>query len=461
MTIAALLLGSAAPAGVRAEAGNSPPASLEEKAPAQAGDLPTSPAERPNFLFILVDDLGPEWLSCYGSEHKTPRIDRLAETGIRFQTVYATPLCTPTRHELLTGRYPFRTGWTVHHDTPRWGGQYFDWRREVTFARVLRDAGYATAIAGKWQINDLRTHPDALKEHGFDEHCVWPGFESDNPPAAERYFDPFVQTSGKRATLEGRFGPDVFNEFMIDFIRRNKERPFLAYYAMVLTHTPFTKTPHNKDTTAEKIALHPGMVNYVDYLTGRLVDTLDELKLRERTVILFTCDNGTVMGVKGRMNGRLVNGGKGTLTEAGIRVPLIVNWPGRTPAGRVSDELVDFTDFFPTLLEMAGVKPPEGVTLDGRSFAGLLTGRPDAHPPREWIYSQLGTNRVVRDKRYKLYSDGRLYDAEADPDERVDLAASEDPAAVAARRKLGSVLKSLPKDAKLPFAPARKKSGQR
>lgn len=443
-------IGFFASSGVQGGTEQAPAASTASGAPAREG-------QRPNIVFILVDDLGPEWLSCYGSEHKTPNLDRLAETGIRFQTVYSTPLCTPTRHELLTGRYPFRTGWTVHHDTPRWGGQYFDWRREITFARLLRDAGYATAIAGKWQINDLRTHPDALQQHGFDEHCVWPGFEEGNPPAAERYFDPFVQTNGQRGTLKGKFGPDVFNEFLIDFIRRHKHRPFLAYHAMVLTHTPFTKTPHNKDTTAAGIALHPDMVNYVDHLVGRLVSVLDELQIRDRTLVIVTSDNGTVSGVRCRMNGRTVNGGKGKLIETGIRVPLIVNWPGKTPAGQVSDRLIDFTDFFPTLLDLAGVAPPDGVVLDGRSFAAVLQGRPDAQPAREWIFSQLGENRVIRDKRFKLYSDGRFYDVVADPEETTDLAGSDNPEVTAARKRLESKLDALPADAKLPFSPAQKK----
>lgn len=432
---------------------------------------------RPNILFIMADDLGPEWLSCYGSEHRTPNIDRLAAGGLRFERCWATPLCTPTRHELLTGRYPFRTGWTVHHDTPRWGVQYFDWRREITFARVLREAGYATAIAGKWQINDFRTHPDALQQHGFDEHCVWPGFESDNPPAAERYFDPFVQTNGRRETRKGEFGPDIFANFIIDFMTRHKEGPFLAYYPMVLTHTPFTHTPANQGQDLKGAALHPGMVDHVDGNVGRLLAALDRLGIREHTLVIFTCDNGTVSGVKGRMtldtsspaprasgeagvaaphdvsrvDGLVVNGGKGTLRETGIRVPLIVSWPQHPGGGAMKTELVDFSDFFPTLVELAGGKPPEGVTIDGRSFAGLLKG--DAgYRPREWIYSQLGTGRVVCDGRYKLYDSGRFFDVRNDLLEEHELQEADGPAGEA-RRRLKSVLGAIPPDAKLPFPP--------
>jgi len=411
-------------------------------------------SDRPNILFIMADDLGKEWLSCYGSEeHKTPHLDRLAEGGLRFQNAYATPLCTPTRHVLLTGRYPFRTGWTVHHDAPRWGGQYFDWKREITFARLLKSAGYATAIAGKWQVNDLRTHPDALWHHGFDEHCVWTGFETGNPPSAERYFNPFIQHNGPRRTYANRFGPDIFLEFLTDFITRNKDRSFCAYYAMVLPHTPFTKTPHNLNSTAEGIPLFPGMVDYVDYLVGCLVKTLDRLKISEKTVVIFTADNGTVSGVKCRVNGREVNGGKASLSESGICVPFIANCPSLIPGGRVTSDLIDFADIMPTLVELVGAELPRGVTIDGRSFVGTLLNKCDSKPRREWIYSQLGSKRVLRDKKYKLYWDGRFYNILKDPAERNDLADKDEPEIAAARVRLKTVLDSFPADAKLPFQP--------
>jgi len=422
---------------------------------------PTRPAERPNILLILVDDLGKEWLSCYGSEEsQTPQIDRLAAAGVRFDCVYATPLCTPTRHEMLTGRYPFRTGWTTHHDTPRWGGQHLDPAREITFARLLRDAGYATAIAGKWQINDLRVDPDILRKHGFDCHCVWPGFEADSPRDVERYFDPFVQIDGRRPRMPEAFGPDVHVDYLIEFMRRHRDRPFLAYCPMVLVHTPFTKTPHNRDTSATGVALYPGMIAYMDHLVGRLVQALDELDLRDRTIVLFTSDNGAP-GLRCRANGRVVTGGKGKLTEPGICVPFIVSGPGMVPQGQVSSALVDFTDILPTLVELAGAGLPPGVTIDGRSFARDLTGRGQPQRPREWIFSQLGTQRVIRNERYKLWSDGRFYDLKNDPLETRDLSQSADPVIAEARARLSGALRSLPPDARLPFAPCTQPAGAR
>lgn len=411
----------------------------------------SAPADRPNILFILADDLGKEWLSCYGSEHKTPNIDRLASGGLRFENTWATPLCTPTRVLFMTGRYALRTGWTIHYDSPRWGNVWFDWNREVAFPRRLKAAGYVTAMAGKWQVNDLRAQPDALNRHGFDEYCAWPGFENGNPPAGERYFNPFVQENGKRGTRTGQFGPDVFRNFIIDFMGRHKDRPFLAYYAMVLTHTPFTKTPHNLDTTARGTALFPGMVDYCDYEVGCLVKALEDLKIRDRTLVIFTTDNGTVSGVKCRAHGRLVDGGKAGTSERGICVPFIASWPGRVPEGKVGYELVDFSDFYPTLLNLAGATPPAGVEIDGKSFANTLLGRPEPQPRREWIYSRLGPKQVLRDERFKLTKDGRLYDLQADPWEEHDLAGSENPDAARARNKLSSVFRSMPKGEELPF----------
>jgi len=415
------------------------------------GGPASAPARRPNILFILADDLGKEWLSCYGSEHKTPNVDRLAAGGIRFENTWATPLCTPTRVLFLTGRYPFHTGWTIHYDSPRWGKVYFDWERETAFPRVLKEAGYATAMAGKWQINDLRAQSDALNRHGFDEYCAWVGFETGNPPSAERYFNPFVQENGVRDTRVGRFGPDVFRNYLIDFMKRHKDGPFLAYYAMVLTHTPFTKTPHNLDTTATGRDLFPGMVDYCDYEVGCLVQALEDLKIRDRTLVIFAADNGTVSGVKCRARGRLVNGGKLTMTERGICVPFVASWPGHVPAGKVGTELIDFSDFLPTLADLAGAQPPANVEIDGKSFLNTLLGRPEPQPRRDWIYCRLGPNRALRDERFKLHQDGRLYDLQADPWEEHDLAGSGNPDAQRSRDKLSNVFRSLPKGTSLPF----------
>ncbi len=432
------------------------------------------PAKQPNILFIMLDDLGPEWLSCYGGEEmKTPDLDRLAEGGMRFINAYSMPQCTPTRATLLTGQYPFRHGWCNHWDVPRWGaGCHFDPKHNISFARVLKSVGYATAAAGKWQINDFRVQPDAMQKHGFDEHCMWTGYESQNPPSAERYWDPYINTSQGSKTYKGRFGTDVFADFLIDFMRRHKNEPMMLYFPMALTHGPLTNTPHDPDAES-KMEKHKAMVRYTDLTVGRLVSTLDELNIRDNTIIFFTTDNGTSKGISARMNGRNVRGGKASLGEPGVRAPFIVNCPGLVPAGVVTDALTDFTDLMPTFAELASAKLPTDTIIDGRSIAKLILGREnDSH--RQWIMAMgFGparlaadgvrpqmkfTDRVVRDKQYKLWvlngKSAKLFDLLADPGETKNLIDSTDPKVLAARKKLEAVVRSFPpEDAKPKYDP--------
>ncbi len=427
---------------------------------------PAAPPERPNIIFILVDDLGQEWISAYGAEDiRTPNIDRLAATGMRFQGAYSMPQCTPTRVTLLTGQYPFRHGWVNHWDVPRWGaGCHFDPNHNITFARLLKQAGYKTAIAGKWQINDFRVQPEALREHGFDEWCVWTGYETGNPPSGERYWDPYIFTNTARSrTYKGKFGPDVYNDFVLDFLTRHREEPMLVYYPMALTHVPLVHTPHEPDVET-KLDKHKAMVRYTDYLVGRVVKRLDELGIRGRTIIFFTTDNGTARSITGHIHGRAVRGGKATLLESGIWEPFIVNGPGIVPEGVVTDALTDFSDMLPTFVELAGADLPAGLTIDGKSIAPVIRGK-DRDGPRDWIMAmgfgpaRLDENgvrpvkdyndRVVRDKRYKVYVfDGRiakLYDLKADPGEEHNLIDSRRPEHLAAKRRLAAVVASFPK----------------
>ncbi|CAN0547185.1 unnamed protein product, partial [Laminaria digitata] len=271
----------------------------------------TQPERPPNILFIMVDDLGPEWISAYGSDViETPNIDRLAAEGMLFNKAYSMPQCTPTRVTLLTGQYPYHHGWTNHWDVPRWGaGAHFDANRNFSFPRLFREAGYATAAAGKWQINDFRVQPDAMVQHGFDDYAMWTGYETLNPPSAERFQDPYIHTKAGSKTYADLFGPDIFADFLIDFMKENQENPMLLYFPMVLTHPPLVPTPLEPEAEGT-IGKHSAMVRYTDYLVGRLIDTLDELELRDNTYVIFTTDNGTSRGIDGQMNGRPVKGGK-------------------------------------------------------------------------------------------------------------------------------------------------------
>lgn len=443
------------------------------------GMLESSAGEKddrpPNMLFIMVDDLGPEWISSYGSESiETPRIDQLATTGMAFANAYSMPQCTPTRVTLFTGQYPFRHGWCNHWDVPRWGaGCHFDPERNASFARILRDAGYATCAVGKWQINDFRVQPLVMKQHGFDRWCMWTGYESHNPPSANRYWDPYIYTDKTPSkTYTDKFGPDIYTNYLLDFMDENRDRPMLMYFPMALTHGPLVATPDEPQATT-KLEKHHAMVRYTDKLVGRLVDKLDQLGIRDNTVIFFTTDNGTSGGLRGTLDGREVRGGKAKLTENGPRQPFIVNWPGKVPAGVSTDALTDFTDILPTFAELAGARLPSDLELDGYSLVKILLGKA-MRTPRKWILAmgfgaasldsngvrprQTFTDRVLRDQRYKVFVIGgritRLHDLTRDPTESRNLI---DSPLAAHRRVLGfyqKVVADFPKqDARPRYSP--------
>ena len=405
--------------------------------------------EPPNILFILVDDLGKEWISTYGAEDiQTPNIDALAKSGIKFNNVYSMPQCTPTRVTLLTGQYPFRHGWVNHWDVPRWGGgAHFDETQNPALVTELREAGYKTCIAGKWQIDDFRVEPDALIKAGFDDYCMWTGYEAGIKASAERYWDPYIYTKDGSKTYPGAFGPDIFRDFIIDFLKENKEDPKFVYYPMVLTHTPLVNTPD--ETANDKLAKHKAMVRYTDKIVGQLVNALKQNNLLENTMIVFTTDNGTTRSISGTYKGELVQGGKASTKESGICEPFIVSWPSQIKAGRESEALVDFTDMLPTFLDVAGVgekdkwtKSNAAHTIDGKSFKDVLLMGDEASK-RDWILGMGGGNnarltedgvenqykfrdRVIRNEQYKLYVDSnreaiKFFDLRTDPFERQNI----------------------------------------
>ncbi len=431
---------------------------------------------RPNILLIMVDDLGKEWISCYGADDiETPNIDALAAGGMRFENAYSMPQCTPTRATLLTGQYPWRTGWVNHWDVPRWGVGYFDWklRQNITFARLVKKAGYATAVVGKWQINDFRVAPDALQKHGFDDWCMWTGGEGGNPPSGKRYWDPYIHTSDGSRTYEGKFGPDLYTDHLIRFMGEHRDQPMMLYYPMALTHGPLVHTPAEPDVT-EPLDKHKAMVRYTDHLVGRIVGALDELRIRDRTIVIFTTDNGSGGRITGHIGGRAIPGGKAKKTENGVCAPFVVNCPGLTPKGVVTDALTDFTDFLPTFCELAGAEVPGDLEIDGVSIAPLLLGNAK-DSPRDWILGmghgaalldEKGvrgkadyTARVIRDKRFKVWVNeqrqiDQLYDLEADPFEESNLIDSTKPEYLAALKKFQAVVDSMPeKDARPHYEP--------
>jgi arylsulfatase A-like enzyme len=405
----------------------------------------------PNVIFIMADDLGAECLGCYGGRsYETPQLDRLAASGLRFDHAYCTPLCTPTRVEVMTGQYPFRNGWPGGiWDKPR-PKQFLD-PETYTFARMFKQAGYATAVAGKWQLARFEDRPNHPGRMGFDRHCVWTWRYSEAPPwvriarggRPSRYWDPGLWKGGQLMEgTQGRFGPEVCTEFVLDFIEKNAARPFFVYYPMVLVHRPFVPVPGMEgdkggtDSQREFAA----MVGYMDTLVGRIVSKLEAEGLREKTLLIFTGDNGTNTRVVSECNGKRIKGGKNRLTDAGTRVPYIVSWPGVSPGGKVVEDLIDFTDMLPTFAEVSGGDIPKGYHLDGRSFLPQIRGR--AGNPREWVLCQRSDGWFLRTKRYRLHKDGD-FALMRDHYSPVDVDTEEDREAARARESLLTVARSL------------------
>ena len=376
------------------------------------------PPRRPNVVLIMSDDQGYETVGAYGGRtYRTPHLDRLAATGMRFDQAHATPVCTPTRVKLMSGRYNSRNyvGFGVIHPDV------------YTFGHLFQESGYATCIAGKWQLGHGLEGPYRF---GFDEYCLW---QVDRRPP--RYPNPGLEINGRRVDFKsGEYGPDVVTDHINDFLERHRDQPFFVYYPMILPHWPFEPTPDSptwdparrRDEVEEQSRRYHDpkyfidMVEYTDKMVGKVVGKLEELGLREKTLVLFTSDNGSDRGLVSEINGRQVVGGKLHSTDAGTHVPLIANWPGVVPAGRVNDDLICFTYFFPTLAEVAGIEVPDHLQLDGRSFAPLLRGEAVEMP--DWLYmwwyrdnDPAGPgDEFARTGRYKYYVDGRFYDLKED-----------------------------------------------
>lgn len=392
-------------------------------------------SRKPNIIFILADDLGLDSVSPYGADQlKTPNIDALARSGMRFEYSYATPLCGPSRSQILTGRYPFRTGMTSNRT-----GDALNPANEVMIPRVLKPAGYVTAQVGKW--NQLPLQPS---DWGFDEYLRFPG--------SGRYWrrqTAVYRVNGQVKQLPPRtYLPDVMHNFLIDFIKRHKDQPFYVHYAMSHVHGPIVPTP---DSVPGSHKLYADNIAYMDKLVGKLVAELDRLGLREKTLIVFVGDNGTARPERRHLtvHGRRIDGEKNTMAEGGSRVPLIANWKGTTPAGQVCHDLTDFSDFFPTLVDLAGGKLPDGVAIDGRSFAPQLRGH--RGDPREWVYVELEGQRYVATKQWKLTGGGELFNMKDAPFRQIPVPRdTTDADAVSARQRLCETMEKLVGDATSP-----------
>ena len=402
--------------------------------------------KRPNIILIMSDDLGYEVINANGgTSYETPRLNNLAETGIRFENAHAQPLCTPTRIQLMTGKYNFRNYIGFGLMDPN----------EKTFGHIMSDNGYKTLISGKWQLYSYNP-PDEMPEErnkgqkiedaGFDEFCVWHDHQTEEK--GSRYKNPIVYQNGEylsKEITEGNYGEDIFSDYILDFMERNIDDPFFVYFPMTLTHRPLEPTPDSQEfavfdppsnktlggRTWEQLEgwdddskYYKDMVEYHDKTIGKIVDKLDSLGIRENTLILYLGDNGSPIEVSSFMGDLEIPGGKGKTIDTGTHVPLICNWKSKIPASLVSTNLVDTTDFLPTIFEATGIKFPENYIIDGKSFYPQLLG--EDGDPRDWIFFHFdagGRNkrpiqRFLRNHSWKLYEDGRMFDMKSDLNEK-------------------------------------------
>lgn len=368
-----------------------------------------------NFVIIMADDVSPELFGCYGNQKaNTPNIDKLAEKGVLFSTCWAAPICSPSRAMMMTGCYAPSTGW--YHNAlrvPDKNGDTDFLKTHETFLTLLKAKGYTTALAGKWQLASDIYSPEA----SIDEYSIWEPTQSALPKGSDfkglkedkntlsRYWHPSIVQNGKLVeTTVNDFGPEIVTEFLTDFIVRHKDKPFLAYYPMILPHgtrggrttTPLTgKAGDNFNGTFQE------GVDYIDVLVGRIIETLEKQDLLKNTVIIFTSDNP------------LPN--KNHATNLGATVPLIVYYPESVKVNYTSNELISMADILPTITDLAGVSLPEGYEIDGKSMMPYLRGEVQVH--RDWLFSYVGTAQMIRTKDWVLEAvdpwsgspDGRLY----------------------------------------------------
>lgn len=418
-----------------------------------------APKRRPNFVFFLVDDLGWTDIGCYGSSfYETPNIDRLATEGMRFTDAYAAcPVCSPTRASIMSGKYPARLNLTDYLKGRRRGklnpADYLDQMplAEVTIAENLREVGYATFFAGKWHLGPEGFWPE---DQGFDVNKG--GCERGGPYGGKRYFSPYGNPRLKDGP-EGEHLPNRLASETAAFIEAHRGEPFLAYLSFYSVHIPLMARPDLKQKYQAKAktvqssgpawgkegsrkvrlvqdhAVYAGMVEAMDQAVGKVLDALERLKLAEDTIVILMSDNGGLSTSEGHPTSNLpLRAGKGWLYEGGIREPMIIKWPGVVKPGSVCNEPVTSTDFYPTMLEMAGLALKSKQHVDGVSLVPLLKDVKSLD--REaifWHYPHYGNQGgspggAVRAGDYKLiefYEDNRieLYNLKVDIGEKNNL----------------------------------------
>lgn len=363
---------------------------------------------KPNIVFILADDLGyGDFSAVNGGLSSTPTLDHLMREAVTFTQSYtASPVCNPSRACLMTGRYPHRTG---SIDTLEWRGLERLALRETTLAQAFKGAGYATGLVGKWHLGafDRRYHP---VNRGFDESVCFRGGMHD-------YYDWRLEFNERIVKGDGRYLTDVWTEEAVGFIKRHTKDPFFLHVTYNAPHTPLQVPEEEARPFLEKgqfnrgVSTLYGMIHRMDAGVARILEALEASGLADNTIVVFTSDNGPQFGGQGedkldRFNCQL-HGAKGSVYEGGIRVPLMLRWPAGLDGKREVGDMVHFSDWFPTLLAMAGVPVPAGLKLDGVNVLPTIRGEKGKNCTRrfwQWNrYTPLVTcNAAARDGDWKL-----------------------------------------------------------
>lgn len=458
-----------------------------------------SAQDRPNIILIMADDMGRETVGVHGGlDYKTPVLDRIGAEGLTFDHCYSLPICTPSRVKLMTGKYSFRNYVAFGELDPA----------EKTFGNALQAAGYETCIVGKWQLGGDHNQ---IKAFGWDEYCLANGVRPVDKNAKpyrtgkERYwFNGKVVANGEYYKTDEDYGPDMMSEYATNFIKRQHSKPFFLYYPMMLPHSPWAPTPHSKDGDKSgakvcEVQYFKDNIEYIDHLVGRIAHALEESGQRENTIIMFTGDNGSGYPVpvtasnphlrrvgsvsgwsdyeeillepgdespstmkKGQdivQEGPLsettygdVPGRKNRMLRDGTGVPCVMDWPKYRKAyektGHRHADLIDFSDFFSTILEVA--EASVDYPTDGISFAPRLRG--EGSNDRKFVFCHYwksgrdpkGARDAIHDGQYKLYSNGDFFDLIADSDELSPIDLKNAPEkAIAAHRRLSAQYKTV------------------
>jgi arylsulfatase A len=368
---------------------------------------------KPNIIFILGDDVGYEIPTCNGgTSYSTPNIDKLASEGMRFTQCRSAPLCSPSRFMILTGKYNFRNYTT-------WGKMDLGQR---TIGNLLKDAGYVTCYAGKWQLDG---GDKSIKTFGFDNYSVWLPFYQ--CPEGIRYKSAPIYENGNflpQSQTDNKYSEDHFTDYILNFIDSNKSNAFFIYYSMILCHKEFSPTPDDAGYAAWQSIegnndkkYFPSMVKYMDKKIGIILDKIKSAGLEKNTIVFYVGDNGTQKEITSGYLNDSITGAKSESLEYGIHVPLICKWPDVIAPGKVNNDIVDFTDILPTMADIADISVLQKYKpVDGFSFYKALNDvNNDA---RSWSFCHyyprmcgkyIGLERWAQDTAYKLYETGNFY----------------------------------------------------